>query len=154
MQICEKLKTARKNSGMTQEEVAEKIHVTRVSVSNWETGKTLPDIASLIELSDLYNLTLDELLKGDPKMTEKVKKDVKASQSKTRVIIAIAVVSLVFGIAYVVCRFIGGGAKEFAGGAAPWVMIAIALAGFAAMQNSENASKDSDDTLKKSAREG
>ena len=142
MQICERLKEARKNSGMTQEEVAEKINVSRVSVSNWETGKTLPDIASLIELSTLYDISLDELVKGDPKMTEKVKSDVKASESKTRVIIAMIVVALIFGIAYIVCRFIGGGAADFAGAAAPWVLIAIALAGFAAMEASGGASKE------------
>ena len=141
MQICERLKAARKNSGMTQEEVAEKIHVSRVSISNWETGKTLPDIASLIELSDLYHITLDELVKGDPKMTEKVKNDVKASQSKTRVIIAVTVITLIFGIAYVICRFIGGGPKEFASAAAPWVIMAIGLAAYAAMQTSESDSK-------------
>ena len=142
MQICERLKAARKNSGMTQEEVAEKIHVSRVSVSNWETGKTLPDIASLIELSDLYNITLDELVKGDPQMTEKVKNDVKVSQSKTRVIIAASVIALIFGVAFVICKFIGGGPEEFASAAAPWVLMAIGIAAFAAMQTSESVSKD------------
>ena len=75
MQICERLKEARKIAGMTQEEVAEKVLVSRVTISNWENGKTLPDIASLISLSELYNISLDELIKGDFKMTEKLKKD-------------------------------------------------------------------------------
>ena len=61
MQICERLKEARKIAGMTQEEVAEKVLVSRVTISNWENGKTLPDIASLISLSELYNISLDEL---------------------------------------------------------------------------------------------
>ena len=77
MQICERLKEARKNTGMTQEEVAERVLVSRVTISSWENGKTLPDIASLISLSDLYNISLDELVKGDSKMTEKIKKDAK-----------------------------------------------------------------------------
>ena len=42
MQICDRLKEARKNTGMTQEEVAERILVSRVTVSSWENGKTLP----------------------------------------------------------------------------------------------------------------
>jgi len=55
MGICEKLKEARKNAGMTQEQVAEKIMVSRVTISHWENGKSLPDISGLISLSDLYN---------------------------------------------------------------------------------------------------
>ncbi len=42
-------------------------------------SKTLPDIASLISLSDIYQISLDELLKGDPKMTEKVKRTQRTS---------------------------------------------------------------------------
>ena len=129
MQICERLKEARKVTGMTQEEVAEKILVSRVTVSNWENGKSLPDIASLISLSDLYNISLDELVKGDSKMTEKVKKDAKNLQEKTRVIIAVAVIAAIFGVMYVVCLTIGGGAKDFATAAAPWVLIGIGVAG-------------------------
>ena len=75
MEISEKLKEARQNTGMTQDQIAEKIMVSRVTVSNWENGKSLPDIVSLISLSDLYGISLDELVKGDSKMTEKVKKD-------------------------------------------------------------------------------
>lgn len=129
MQICERLKEARKNIGMTQEKVAERVLVSRVTISSWENGKTLPDIASLISLSDLYNISLDELVKGDSKMTEKVKKDAKNLQEKTRVIIAVAVIAAIFGVMYVVCLTIGGGAKDFATAAAPWVLIGIGVAG-------------------------
>lgn len=61
MKICERLKEERKNTGMTQDQVAEKIMVSRVTLSHWENGKSLPDIVSLISLSDLYNVSLDEL---------------------------------------------------------------------------------------------
>ena len=57
MEISEKLKKARQKSGMTQEQVAEKIMVSRVTVSHWENGKSLPDIVSLISLSDLYSIS-------------------------------------------------------------------------------------------------
>lgn len=146
MQICERLKEARKNIGMTQEEVAEKVLVSRVTISNWENGKSLPDIASLILLSDLYNISLDELVKGDSKMTEKVKKDAKYLQVKTRVIITVAVITLIFGIAYTVCLVIGGEFKDFAQAAAPWVFYGIGLAGvmtyFATMEKNEADSKE------------
>lgn len=129
MQICERLKEARKHTGMTQEEVAEKILVSRVTISNWENGKSLPDIASLLSLSDLYNISLDELVKGDSKMTEKVKKDAKDLQVKTRVIITVAAILVVFGVLYVTCRIAGGDFKDFAEATAPWVFLGIGLAG-------------------------
>ena len=47
MMISEKLKKARQEAGMTQDQVAEKIMVSRVTVSHWENGKSLPDIVSL-----------------------------------------------------------------------------------------------------------
>ncbi|MBQ8028058.1 MAG: helix-turn-helix transcriptional regulator [Clostridia bacterium] len=65
MNISEKLKVARKNSGMTQEQVAEKLGISRQTLSNWETGKTYPDIISVIRLSELYELSLDLLLKDE-----------------------------------------------------------------------------------------
>ena len=61
MEIGEKLKAARVTAQLTQEQVAEKIMVSRQTVSNWENGKSLPDIISVMNLSDLYGVTLDEL---------------------------------------------------------------------------------------------
>ena len=68
MEIGKKLKNARVQSGMTQENVAEKINVSRQTISNWENEKSYPDIISVIELSNLYSISLDVLLKGDEKM--------------------------------------------------------------------------------------
>lgn len=108
MGICEKLKEARKNAGMTQEQVAEKIMVSRVMISHWENGKSLPDISSLISLSDLYNISLDELVKGDSKMTEKVKKDSRNSQTNTRLILTTGILVAVVGIIYASSLVVGG----------------------------------------------
>lgn len=68
MEIGEKLRRARAKAELTQEAVANAIGVSRQSISNWETGKFLPDIVSVIRLSDLYSVSLDTLLKDDPKM--------------------------------------------------------------------------------------
>ena len=68
MNICDKLKQARLAKNMTQEAVAEKVGVSRQTMSNWENGKNYPDIASVIILSDIYGLTLDSLLRGDDKV--------------------------------------------------------------------------------------
>ena len=128
MEISEKLKEARQKSGMTQDQVAEKIMVSRATVSHWENGKTLPDIVSLISLSDLYSISLDELVKGDSKMTEKVKKDKKAADNNKRLISTIAILAAVVLIVYVASTIVGGGFRDFCEAAIPWVLIGIGIA--------------------------
>ena len=68
MEIGKKLKDARLHSGLTQEKVAEELNVSRQTISNWENEKSYPDIISVIGLSNLYSISLDDLLKGDEKM--------------------------------------------------------------------------------------
>ena len=65
MEIGKKLKDARMKFGFTQEAVAEKINMSRQTISNWENEKSYPDSISVIELSSLYSISLDDLLKGD-----------------------------------------------------------------------------------------
>ena len=61
------LKTLRNGKNMTQEELAEYIHVSARTVSRWETGANLPDIAILIELADFYGVDIREILDGERK---------------------------------------------------------------------------------------
>ena len=128
MEISERLKQARTVSGMTQEQVAENIMVSRVTLSHWENGKTLPDIASLISLSDLYQIILDELLKGDPKMTEKVKKDAKDLKSNKRLILITAIFCIVVMAVYIASIIVGGEFKDFSQAATPWLLMGIGIA--------------------------
>ncbi len=73
MKIAEQIKQRRQSLGISQEELAEKVYVTRQTVSNWENGKSYPDIGSLIRLSDLFGVSLDTLIKGDlDKMKEQI----------------------------------------------------------------------------------
>lgn len=65
MTIGEALKNHRVTQQISQEEVATKILVTRTSISNWETGKTVPDSLNLLKLSTLYGCSVDELLKKE-----------------------------------------------------------------------------------------
>ena len=65
MDIGKKLRDARNAAGLTQESAAESLGVSRQSVSNWETGKTYPDIVSVIRMSGLYSVSLDCLLKEE-----------------------------------------------------------------------------------------
>lgn len=84
MEIGGKLKDARAKAGLTQEQVANAVGVSRQSVSNWETGKTLPDIISVIRLSDLYGVSLDALLKEDPKMLNYLEESTNVVKSRQR----------------------------------------------------------------------
>ena len=63
MDIGSKIKNARIDAQLTQEQVAEALGVSRQTMSNWENGKTYPDIVSVIKMSDLYAISLDHLLK-------------------------------------------------------------------------------------------
>lgn len=62
MKLCEKLVKLRRESGMTQEELAAKLYVTRTAVSKWENDKGYPGIDSLKLLSQIYNVSIDELI--------------------------------------------------------------------------------------------
>lgn len=68
MTIGEQLMTARKARQLTQQQVAAKLHVTRQTISSWEVGRSYPDLASVLALSDFFALSLDQLLKGDAGM--------------------------------------------------------------------------------------
>jgi transcriptional regulator with XRE-family HTH domain len=77
MIFADKLKSERKNKGWSQEELAEKLFVSRQSVSKWESGQNYPSIEILINISDLFGLTIDELLRSDDELKKKVIKDSK-----------------------------------------------------------------------------
>lgn len=70
MEVGERLKLRRVELNLTQEYVAEVLGITRQTISNWENGRSYPDIERMIRLSDVYSLSLDELLKGDKKMVK------------------------------------------------------------------------------------
>ena len=92
-----KLKQLRKEAGLTQEQAAEKLSVTRSAIARWETDKGIPDITNLIAISDLYGVTLDELIKGDEKVEQKVKTDAKAK--KWHMLVITYLISIVVYIA-------------------------------------------------------
>ncbi|MFC0015863.1 MULTISPECIES: helix-turn-helix domain-containing protein [Allobacillus] len=73
----DKLKKEREKKGWSQDYLAEKIYVSRQSVSKWETGKNYPSIEVIINLSDLFGVTIDELLRSDEELKEKVIRDSK-----------------------------------------------------------------------------
>ncbi|MEB9608789.1 helix-turn-helix transcriptional regulator [Bacillus cereus] len=77
MIFSERLKEEREKRNWPQNDLAEKLHVSRQSVSKWETGKNYPSIEIIIHLSDLFGITIDELLRSDEELTQKIIEDSK-----------------------------------------------------------------------------
>ncbi|MCL2808018.1 MAG: helix-turn-helix domain-containing protein [Coriobacteriia bacterium] len=71
MELSKRIRELRQREGLSQEGLAECIYVTRQTVSNWETERSYPDVQSLLLLSALFNVSLDELVKGDIEMMKK-----------------------------------------------------------------------------------
>lgn len=69
----EKLKRLREENAFTQDDVARKLNVTRQSVSNWENNKNLPDLTLLVTLSQLYNISLDNLVREEKNVVKSIK---------------------------------------------------------------------------------
>ena len=71
MDVGIRIKKYREKQNISQDELAEKIFVSRQTISNWENSKSYPDIKSLLLLSDIFKVSLDDFMKGD---IEKIKK--------------------------------------------------------------------------------
>ena len=75
MELARQIKKHRQALGISQEALAEKIYVSRQTISNWETARTYPDVQSLLLLSVAFDISIDELIKGDVEtMEESVRK--------------------------------------------------------------------------------
>ena len=77
MKIGKIVQDIRRERDMTQEDFGELFHVTRQAVSSWENEKTYPDLITLIEISNMFDISLDIMLKEDKNMTDKLNKDIK-----------------------------------------------------------------------------
>ena len=72
MEFKDKLKEKRNDLKLSQEDLAAKLNISRQSISKWERGQSYPSIETLIKLSDIFQITLDELLKGDDFLTKEI----------------------------------------------------------------------------------
>ena len=72
MKFNEKLINLRKKAGLTQEELGYKLNVTRQTVSKWELGQTTPEMDKLIEISKIFNISVDELINESETKNEKI----------------------------------------------------------------------------------
>lgn len=73
MELGKKIKQLRKFSGMTQEQLAEKLNISRQALSKWENGSSMPDVESVVRISKLFQISLEELLLKEEKHVEESK---------------------------------------------------------------------------------
>ena len=79
MEFNNKLYELRKQKGFSQEELANRLNVSRQTISKWEVGESTPDMEKLVAISDLFEVSLDELVKGEePKLAEPSEQKVKS----------------------------------------------------------------------------
>lgn len=79
MEIAEQIKAGRGRLGLTQDELAQRIFVSRQTISSWENSKTYPDVQSLMLLSQTFGISIDDLVKGDvTRMKGRLEQDAKA----------------------------------------------------------------------------
>lgn len=75
MILGEKIRTHRKRNNLSQEELAEKVATSRQTISSWENNKTYPDIQTIIVLSDLFDVSIESLIKEDVKVMKDILDD-------------------------------------------------------------------------------
>lgn len=91
MKLKEQLKKYRNKFKLTQKELAEVLNVSDKTVSSWETGRTYPDISMLVRISDVFNISLDEFIRGDLEMVDKLNNDLKLKNIYKYVLIFITI---------------------------------------------------------------
>ena len=116
--IGSKIKAARIEKKLTQEQVAELLGVSRQTISNWENGKSYPDIISVIKMSECYDVSLDYLLKGEQKMKtyydylEESTNVVKSNTNRNKIITILSYL-LIWAFAMIVFWFFTSGSDLY-----------------------------------------
>jgi transcriptional regulator with XRE-family HTH domain len=75
--LHERLKSLRIEHELTQQDIADKLFVSRQAVSNWENNKNFPDLKSIVLLSELFQISLDDFLKGEKALVKNIEKELK-----------------------------------------------------------------------------
>ena len=105
MDLGKKIMTMRKEKNLSQEQLAEKLNVTRQTISNWENGKFYPDIDSLVNLSRFFNVSLDDLLSYDDKVLDYLKDSTDIVKSNKNILYAV-LLNILLIIAFIIVGII------------------------------------------------
>lgn len=106
MEISKCIKDARQKNNISQESLAEQLGVSRQTVSSWETGKSYPDIVSVIKMSDIFNISLDKMLKEDKKLVSNMQEKMDTVKSNKSIIFTILFAVIIFGGTYLIRTFV------------------------------------------------
>ena len=98
MTLGERIRGERKKRGLSQEELADILNVSRQAITKWETDRGIPDIANLIRISEEFEISLDELIKGDNSVKRKIIYD--STMKKWHLLVLIYLMAIVAYIAY------------------------------------------------------
>lgn len=102
MTLGSNIKKIRKEANMSQEDFAEKFHVSRQTISNWENSKSYPDLETIVNISDCFNVSLDILLKEDLIMVKTFDSEIKNTKKYAKVLLAMAVVFAIVIVSFAV----------------------------------------------------
>lgn len=133
MDIGCKLKQARNEKGLTQEQAAELLNVSRQTISNWENNKSYPDIISVINMSDIYAVSLDHLLKEEKTVKQTYREFLEESTNTVKAkrnlgkIILLSTYFIVWVAAMLVFWLFKGPETEMLGVAFRWILLPLLL---------------------------
>ncbi len=115
MEFYERIKQIRKDNKLTQEDLANKLNVSRQAVSNWENNKNLPDIEMIIGISKVFSVSLDELIFGGKDMTKIEEKLIKdgSENRRAKMYMISNIAGLVFCILGITTIILKGATVEF-----------------------------------------
>lgn len=104
MEVGQRLKDLRTEAHMSQDDLAARVYVSRQTISSWENGKTYPDVQSLLLLSEIFDVTVDSLIKGDVEaMTKTVDSDVRTMKRLSYVMLGFLLL-MVLAMAWVIVQ--------------------------------------------------
>ena len=109
MEFHNKLYQLRKQKGLSQEELANRLNVSRQTISKWEVGDSTPDMEKLVAISDLFEISLDKLVKGEEtvyggevstksEFVNELKEKVLTDENKKKAKQGVKIAAIVFGI--------------------------------------------------------
>lgn len=121
MEFGEQIKVRRQELNLTQAEVAEKLFVTRQAVSNWEHNKTYPDLNMLVRISNVYQISIDSLLRED----QKLKNYLEQGRAMNSFSVSYGFIWVMFGLSYLLDDSTKGGRIAWDGMAAIFLLAMI-----------------------------
>jgi len=98
MEFAEKLITLRKSRELTQEQLAEQLNVSRQSISKWESGQVIPEVEKIVELSKVFDVTVDYLLKQQKQM---LVREQKRTQISKNIMYSIGIYLIFFAVYFI-----------------------------------------------------